>query len=376
MADKEIALMAHLMRRAGFGAARDELEANVAKGYEATLEELLHPENQPAPEQDLWERYMPEYSSLSGFISSKVFWTFRMINSESPLQEKIALFWHGIMCTGFAKVDHGRQMNHNIHMFRRLGMDNYKDLLLELSRHPTMVYYLDNCESHKDAVNENYGRELLELFSVGVGMDGEFNYTEDDVKACSRAFTGWNLEPTLPCFPWGHIDWKFRYDATDHDSSEKTFLGQTGRWNGEDIIDIILQQPATARFICRHLYTFFVADEPQVPAWKDTPPRDMEAIKTLEKAFVEGNYEMRPVLRTLFNSDFFKTAQFQKMKSPAEVVIGTIRLVKDHTEPKPGVFPISQVMEFNGPASFEPAFGGRLAHGQGVDRQRHLGRED
>ncbi len=354
MADKDIALMAHLMRRAGFGAARDELEANVAKGYEATVEELLHPENQPAPEQDLWERYMPEYSSLSGFISSKQVWTFRMINSKSPLQEKIALFWHGIMCTGFAKVDHGRQMNHNIHMFRRMGMGNYKDLLLELSSHPTMVYYLDNCESHKDAVNENYGRELLELFSLGVGMDGELNYTEDDVKACSRAFTGWNLEATLPCFPWGHIDWKFRYDATDHDTNEKTFLGQTGRWDGQDIIDIIMQQPATARFIARHLYTFFVADEAQVPAWKDTPPRDMAAIKILEKAIVESNYEMLPVLRTLFNSDFFKNARFQKMKSPAEVVIGTMRLVKDHTEPRPGVYPITLVMEYMGQQVMNP----------------------
>ena len=354
MADKEIDLMAHLMRRAGFGAARDELEAYVAQGYEATVEELLHPETQPEPERDLWVRYMPEYSSLSGFPSSKMLFAFRMINSDRPLQEKMALFWHGIMCTGFAKVDHGRQMNLYIHMFRQQGMGNYRDLLLELSRHPSMVYYLDNQESHKDSVNENYGRELLELFSLGVGMDGQFNYTEDDVKACSRAFTGWNLEPTLPCFPWGHIDWKFRYDATDHDNGEKTFLGQTGRWDGEDIIDIILRQPATARFISRHLYTFFVADEPQVPAWKDTPPRDMEAVRTLEKALVENNYAMRPVLRTLFNSDFFKNARFQKMKSPVEVVVSTIRLVKDHTEPKPGIFPLSEMMSYMGQQLLNP----------------------
>ena len=354
MADKDIALMAHLMRRAGFGAARDELEAYVAKGYEATVEELVHPELQPDPEQDLWERYLPEYSSLSGFPSSKLLWMFRIINTSRPLQEKMCLFWHGILCTGFAKVDHGRQMTHNINMFRSLGMENYRDLLLELSRHPTMVYYLDNSENHKDSVNENFGRELLELFSLGVGMDGQDNYTEDDVKACSRAFTGWNLEPTLPPFPWGTIDWKFRYDATDHDNSEKTFLGQTGRWDGQDIIDIILQQPATARFIARHLYTFFVADEPQVPAWKDTPPRDMEAIRVLEKAFVEGNFEMRPVLRTLFNSDFFKNARFQKIKSPAELVIGTMKLVKDYTEPKPGLPPIMMEPEYMGQQLMNP----------------------
>ena len=131
-------------------------------------------------------------------------------------------------------------------------------------------------------------------------------------------------------------------------------MGQTGPWNGEDIIDIIMRQPATARFIARHLYTFFVADEAQVPAWKDTPPRDMDAIKTLEKAIVESNYEMRPVLRTLFNSDFFKNARFQKMKSPAEVVVGTMRLIKDHTEPKPGIFSITEECNYMGQDLMNP----------------------
>ena len=354
MADKEIALMAHLLRRAGFSATRDELERRVAQGYEATVEELLHPEHQPEQERDLWERYLPEYSCLEGFHSDTQLWVFMMINTNRPLLEKMSLFWHGILCTGFAKVDHGRQMTRYIELFRRHGMGNYGTLLLELSRDTSMVYYLDNCESHKDSINENYGRELLELFSLGVGMDGQDNYTEDDVKACARAFTGWNLEPTLPVFPYAHYDWKFRYDATDHDNSEKTFLGQTGPWNGEDIIDIILRQPATPRFIARHLYTFFVADEAQVPAWKDTPPRDMDAISTLEKAIVDNNYEIRPVLRTLFNSDFFKNARFQKMKSPAEVVIGTMRLVKDHTEVKPGLYAITEECNYMGQGLMNP----------------------
>ena len=106
-----------------------------------------------------------------------MFWVFRMINTYRPLQEKISLFWHGILCAGFVKVDHGRQMNQHIDMFRRHGMGDYRNLLVELSRHPTMVYYLDNCENHKDSLNENYWRELLELFSLGVGMDGQFNLT-------------------------------------------------------------------------------------------------------------------------------------------------------------------------------------------------------
>ena len=352
--DKDIALMAHLMRRAGFGAARDELEACVAKGYEARVEELLHPESQPDLEWDLLQRHMPEYSELQAPTSNQQLWVYRMINSERQLQEKLALFWHGIFCTGQAKVDHPPVMTALIDMFRRLGLGSFKDLLAEVSRQPNMVFYLDNVENHKDSVNENFGRELLELFSLGVGMDGQLNYTEDDVKACSRAFTGWNIEPTLPVYPYARWHWKFVYDPGDHDNGEKTFQGETGRWNGEDIVDIVVRQPATARFVSRHLYNFFVADEPQVPAWNDTPPRDPDAISTLEKAFIENNYEIRPVLRTLFNSDFFKNSRFGKVKSPAEVVAGTMRLVKDYTELKPGLIPITRECTYMGQDLLNP----------------------
>ena len=181
-----------------------------------------------------------------------------------------------------------------------------------------MLYYLDNIENHKGAVNENYGRELLELFSLGVGMDGEVNYTEDDVKACARAFTGWNLAPTLPVFPYERTAFQFRYDPADHDDGEKTFLGETGAWNGEDIVDIICKQPAAARFVSRKLYDWFVADEPPVPAWRLTEPRDMEAIKALEKAYFDSGYEIGAMLRALFTSDFFKAeaSHFAKVKSP------------------------------------------------------------
>ena len=132
-------------------------------------------------------------------------------------------------------------------------------------------------------------------------------------------------------------------------------MGETGHWNGEDVIDIILKQPGTARFIARHLYNFFVADEPQVPAWKDTAPRDVEAIQTLEKAIIDNDYEMRPVYRTLFNSEFFKEARFQKVKSPAEVVIGTVRLTGDHQgEIKRGMFEIMQECTYMGQDLMNP----------------------
>jgi uncharacterized protein (DUF1800 family) len=207
------------------------------------------------------------------------YWAWRMINSKRPLEEKIALFWHGVLCTGSSKVQHQKQQLIEFDMFRRCGLGSFRDILLEISRDPSMIFYLDNCMSHKGAINENYGRELLELFSMGVGMDGHPNYTEDDVKACARAFTGWNNAPAYPPFPYGRSPWQFRYDPADHDDSMKTFLGQTGRWNGNDILDMVCKQPATARFIARHLYNFFVADEVPVPNSRLTPTKDQAAIR-------------------------------------------------------------------------------------------------
>ena len=130
-----------------------------------------------------------------------------------------------------------------------------------------MIFWLDNNENHKTEINENYGRELLELFSMGVG-----NYNEDDIKNAARAFTGWTFSQPIPLYPFGHYPTRFVYREDDHDDSEKSFLGETGHFNGEDIVEIIARQPATARFLSRHLYNFFVADEPQVPAWEQMPP--------------------------------------------------------------------------------------------------------
>jgi uncharacterized protein (DUF1800 family) len=213
------------------------------------------------------------------------------------------------------------------------------------------MYYLDNTESHKVALNENYGRELLELFSLGVGKDEAFNYSEDDVKVCARAFTGWNNAPSYPPFPYGRSPWQFRYDPADHDDSEKTFLGQTGRWNGQDIIDIICKQPATARFLSRHLYNFFVADEVPVPSWRLTPPRDIAAIKAMEKAYFDSGYEIRAMLRVLFTSDFFKaeSVRFARIQSPAEMVASLMRATGEHCgEFKPGLFEIAQEPKYMG----------------------------
>ena len=353
MADNDMALMAHLMRRAGFGATRDELEARVAKGYEATVEELLHPEDQEPVDVYEMLRYHP-WSWKPGTIQGMghASWTYRMINTKAPLQEKMALFWHGIFATGVSKVDHWDEivdMVDMVDMLREKGMGSYRNVLVEVGKSPAMIYWLDNNENHADAVNENWGRELLELFSMGVG-----NYTEEDVRECSRAFTGWTITPKLPRFPMGRFDWHFEYREEDHDDGEKRFLGHTGRFNGEDVIDIICEQPATARFVSRHLYNFFVADEPQVSAWSVTPPRDTEAIDALAKEFREAEYDIRSVLRVLFNSEFFKDAHFSRIKSPAEVVIGTLRLVGGAEFPAPGIGNLSRQTGYMGQEILNP----------------------
>ncbi len=332
MADKDIALMAHLMRRAGFGETREELEQRVSEGYEATVEELLHPEDAPQLDEHIIARFLPFTLSAGGAAYGGVSnWFYHMLNSKRLLQEKMILFWHQIFATGNGKVDAQPEMLEQIFMFRRHCMGNVRDLLIELAKNPAMIFWLDNNENHKYAVNENWGRELLELFSLGVG-----NYTEEDVRDASRAFTGWTIGAKLPRVPYGmDFHWNFEYKVEDHDDGEKSFLGHDGRFNGEDIVDIIIQQPACARFIARHLYNFFVADEPQVPSWSIESPRDPEAINTLATALIESNYDIRPVLHLLFNSDFFKEARFAKVKSPAEVVVGTYKLVGNHSRPRP-----------------------------------------
>ena len=312
---KDTPLMAHLMRRVGFGAQYHELEALAEKGYEQTVEELLNPESQPdGLDLDLIERSFLEWNHFVRGVPEYFAW--RMINSKRQLEEKMVLFWHSILCTADSKVQSYPTSYDELEMFRKFGMGSFRDLLLEISRDPAMIFYLDNCLSHKGAINENYGRELLELFSMGVGMDGEFNYTEEDVKECSRAFTGWTLANNVPGQPYGRYAAKFLFNPDDHDDGEKTFLGETGRFNGDDIIDIIAKQPAAARFLSRHLYDYFVADEAQVPAWMDTPPRDPETIKMLEDEYFRSGYDIRSMLRLLFHSDAFKSAPLRQGEEP------------------------------------------------------------
>jgi len=352
MVNKEdLSLMAHLMRRAGFGANREELERLAEKGYQAVVEEMIDPpESTPAGKTAMLLRYQPGCLLPGGTPNPGQYnWLFHMITTKRPLQEKVALFWHHVFATGNAKVDNCDQMLEQLVMFRKFGMGNYKELITQVSKNPAMIFWLDNQENHRDAVNENWGRELLELFSMGVS-----NYTEVDVREASRAFTGWTIMPKLPRQPFGRFPWRFEYLGEDHDDGEKTFLGHTGNLNGEDIIDIIVKEPATARFICRHLYNFFVADEVQVPAWTINDARDEDALEQMITAFEESGYEIKAVLRVMFNSDFFKNARYSKVKSPAEVVAGTLKMVGTYQFPEPTLPSIAPEPSYMGQALLDP----------------------
>ena len=354
MAEQDLALMAHLMRRAGFGASYEELEKRAAVGYEATVNELLNPESQPDLEMDILERRFIDWKDMNALEVNQAYWTYRMINTQRPLQEKVALFWHGILCAGNSKCEHGRQMQLQLQNFRDKGMGKFDEILRDLARDPAMVFYLDNCMSHKGSINENWGRELLELFSMGVGMDDQANYSEDDVQEAARAFTGWTITNAIPRYPYGRYEANFIYNRYDHDEGEKTFLGETGNFNGDDVINIICKQPSAARFVARHLYNFFVADEAEVPAWQRTPPRDPQAIKELEDEYFRSGYDIGAMLKVLLNSQWFKDARFEKVKSPTEVVIGTMRLVKDFTSPKLGLHPLANNIRYMGQDLMNP----------------------
>lgn len=325
-------LIGHLMRRAAFGVNSDELDRLEHRSYESIVDDLLDPKDTSWMGEHLVRRFHHEHSGMISAMGPGEYWLYRMVTTRAPLIEKINLFWHGIFATGYPKVVHGKVLSDQIHMFRRSGLGTFDQLLIELSKNPAMIIWLDNQDNHLGAINENYGRELLELFSLGVG-----NYSEDDIKEAARAFTGWTIGNTEYMvlrsqrdsdWPYGRISWHFDFDENDHDDGEKIFLGETGNFNGEDIIDIICKQESAARFIARHMYHFFVADEPPVPSWPNVKPQNPKAIQELVNTYFASNYSIKEMLRTLFKSDFFtaEEVRYKRVKSPAEFVAGILRL--------------------------------------------------
>ena len=327
--EKEIS---HLLKRAGFGGSKKEIDFLSKKNFEDAVDYLLDNEDKNPVPTDLLRRYQIDLSDVRSVISSGAFWMYRLSHSKFPFDEKVALFWHRVFATGQHKLIQGKVMTSQIEMFRNHGLSSFENILVQLSKDPAMIMWLDNQDNHKTNINENYGREILELFSMGVG-----SYSEQDIKECARAFTGWTIE-NMPYMsikmrnntarPYNYVAWQFKFDEKDHDYGEKEFLGEKGNFNGEDVIRIICKQESTARYIARHIYHFFIKDELPVPQWPHKKPLDEEAINFIVKSYFEHSYNIREVLRDLFKSKYFRNEKIinYRIKSPAELVVNAVRL--------------------------------------------------
>jgi uncharacterized protein (DUF1800 family) len=227
-------------------------------------------------------------------------WAQRMLTTNRPLEEKLALFWHGHFATSDDKVRDYRKMLKQLALFHQHANGNFRDLLIGVAKDPAMLVFLDAGDNIKGRPNENFGREILELFTMGVG-----NYTETDIREAARAFTGWTNDSL-----------NFVVKADLHDEGEKTFLGRKGQFDGVGIIDIILEQDVTARFIAGKLYRYFVREDPAP-----------ELIAKLGKLFKDNRYEIAPLLTTIFLSrDFYSPPSYAtQIKSPVHLVISTYK---------------------------------------------------
>jgi len=291
----------HLLRRAGFGATEIELDAYEKKGLDKTITELL---NYSAAEPKLEDAISKLNLKMTSLADIQTWWLTRMVLTERPLLEKMVLFWHGHFATSIRKVNNVSYMFQQNQFFRANALGDFRDILVGVSKDPSMLVWLDSNSNRKGAPNENYGRELLELFSMGIG-----NYTETDVKEAARAFTGWHLDRQAGTFV---------FNSRLHDYDSKTFLGKTGNFDGADIIDIDVQQPATARFISKKLFSFFAYQNPE-----------LEVIDRLADVYFTNNRSIEAIVEAIFRSEEFYSpkAVFTMVRSPVNLVVSAKRLV-------------------------------------------------
>ena len=347
-ADWNYDFAAHLLERAGFGATPDEI-ASLAKltpaqavarlvRFEGTDASNLPPFDHSGVHDPGLEPFPPSRPAVTDMAKEKgealgikvkpsgnrrlqpivdeffywlrasaletnrvaYWWANRMVASPRPLQEKMTLFWHGHFASNEAKVRDYRKLLGQLELFEQHSTGNFRDLTVAVAQDPAMLTFLDAGVNVKGASNENFAREIMELFTMGVG-----HYTEKDIREAARAFTGWN-----------YMDLKFVVNKDQHDDGEKTFLGKTGHFDGVDVINIIMEQPATADFIAGKIYRFFVRQQ-----------LSPELQKQLGAVLRDSNYEIKPLLENIFLSrDFYSPASVgTQIKSPVELAISTYR---------------------------------------------------
>jgi hypothetical protein len=325
---------AHLLSRAGFGGTEDEIRKVLELGPVEAVEWLLDFPDAGAEEQGRDD--VPDLSSIEGYprtireIAEKTrgmtdeerkqyrqrlmranreavaetaaWWVRRMGQGAYPLQEKLTLFWHGHFTTSARDERSVALLWEQNELLRRMAAGNFGKFVVEISRNPAMLDYLNNNQNKKQHPNENYARELMELFTLGIGQ-----YSEDDIKEAARAFTG-----------WGHDGEQFVFRKYDHDNGEKNFFGRRGNLDGHDVIDAILDHKACAPYIAGRLWNFFAYENPE--------PQITQGLGQVLRA---SKWELRPLLRAMFNSEAFYSEKSigTQVKSPVQLVVGTSRLL-------------------------------------------------
>jgi hypothetical protein len=366
---------AHLLERAGFGGTPDDIEAFAAMSPAAAVNSLVNfnpaenshlqafdhsgvhdpgiepfPPSRPATTELAKQngealgvkvkptgnrRLQPVVNKFFYWLRASVletnrvayWWANRMVASNNPLQEKMALFWHGHYAVNESKVRDYRKLLMELELFHAMGTGNFRDLMVAVAQDPAMLSFLDAGVNVKGAANENFAREIMELFTMGVG-----NYSETDIREAARAFTGWN-----------YVDLEFVINDAQHDNDEKQFLGRSGNFDGVEIIDIIMDQPVTAEYIAGKIYRFFVRD--------DLNPGTQTELGNI---FRDADYELAPLLETIFLSkDFYSAASVgNHIKSPVELAVSTY--VKLGLDDAPGVPDFNQATSALGQTLFRP----------------------
>lgn len=334
----------HLLWRAGFGGTPEQIQTLASWGLKKSVEYLLNYESIPfdAVKEDKFDRNImrpasaeeremgakarrsndedtiarlqarrqeAERADRRQMADAQRWWLKRMIETPRPLEEKMTLFWHGHFATSYRTIEDSHHMFTQNQLFRTHAVGDFREMLFAIIRDPAMIAYLDNNDSRKNKPNENLAREIMELFSLGVG-----NYTEQDIKEGARALTGYTYE-----------DDEFVFQKNNHDDGKKTILGKSGTLDGDDFVKAILEQRACSKWIATKLYRYFVGDYPTGRAERDNAAGTV--IGELATAMLTSKYKIKPVLERLFLSEHFYDAAIvnEMIKSPAELVVGAVR---------------------------------------------------
>ena len=324
----------HLLNRAGFGATEAEVREYASLDRAQAVDRILagsRREASIAPPAFVDEPFTPYYrlrqmsaeermaarrKLVEQGFELRAWWLREMLASPSPVTERMTLFWHNHFATSQQKVRFAQLMYRQNVLLRRESLGNFATLLHAVAKDPAMLVYLDNAGNRRQAPNENFAREVMELFTVGEGR-----YSENDIKEAARAFTGWSLDRETGRFTFRRV-W--------HDYGEKTVLGKSGRLDGDDVLDILLAQPATGEFIAGKLWKEFVSPTPE--------PKE---VRRWAAVFRDARYEVKPLLRAVLTSEAFWSPENRAtlVKSPVDLVVGTLRTFDIHPfDLRPAVF--------------------------------------